>query len=60
MTEDRLTIVDAAAYLMVSRRTLYRLIADRRVSVVKIRSRSFIRRSELDRFLRASEPGRAA
>lgn len=58
--DPRLTIDESAAYLRVSRRTVYRLIADRRLAVIKVRSSSFIRQAELDRFLRASERGRAA
>ncbi len=52
---DRLTIAESCVYLRVSRRTLYRLIADGRVSVVKVRSRSFVRKAELDRYLKAAE-----
>ena len=50
-----LTINEAAERLRVSRRTVYRLIADRRLHMTKIRGSSFVTEAECDRFLRASE-----
>lgn len=51
---DRLTVNEAALYLRCSRRSVYRLIAERRITVTKVRSSTFIRRTELDRYLAAN------
>jgi excisionase family DNA binding protein len=41
----------------VSNQTLYRLVADGQITLIKIRRRSFIRRSELDDLIRRSIRG---
>jgi len=45
----------------VSRRTVYRLIADRKLRVTKVRGSSFVTAAEVDRYVKAAErPGRVA
>ena len=45
----------------ISRRTVYRLIADRKLRVTKVRGSSFVSASEVERFVKTSErPGRVA
>lgn len=62
VSDDRLmSVKEAAAYLVVvSRWTLYREMDRKRLSFVQIRSRRFIWKSELDRYLRDSTKVRAA
>lgn len=56
MGEDRLmSMKEAEAYAPVSRRTLYREMDLKRITYVQIRSRRFIRQSEIDRYLRDHE-----
>ena len=45
----------------ISRRTVYRLIADRKLRVTKVRGSSFVTEAELERYIRTAErPGRVA
>ena len=45
----------------ISRRTVYRLIADRKLRVTKVRGSSFVTEVELERYIRTAErPGRVA
>lgn len=56
-----LTIAEVAERLRVSKRTVYRLIADRRLRITKVRGSSFVADREIDRYLQAVErPGRVA
>jgi excisionase family DNA binding protein len=53
---DLLTIQEAAKLIRVSRATLFKLVKDGRLQVVRITPRKvLVRREELDRFLKASE-----
>lgn len=52
---DLLDVQEAAAYLTVSRSTLYQLVADRKLTKLKVRGSTRFRRSDLDRFLRDAE-----
>lgn len=52
---ELLTIAEAAARLRVSVRTVYRLIADRKLRVVKVRGSSFVRETEIGRYLENAE-----
>lgn len=56
----RLTIDESAAYLRCSRRTVYRLIAEGKIRIIKVRSMTFIAQAELDRYLRSAERTRVA
>lgn len=55
-----LTIAETAERLRVSRRTVYRLIAEKKLRVTKVRGSSFVADAELDRYVRAAERGRVA
>lgn len=45
----------------ISRRTVYRLIADRKLRVTKVRGSSFVTEVELERYIRTAErPSRVA
>ncbi len=57
---DLLTTKEAAEYLTVSRRTVYREMDRNMLKWTMVRGRRRIRRSELDRYLRVNERGRAA
>ncbi len=48
-------IPEAAAHLRVSRATIYKLVNERKLRLVKIGTRSIIRGSELTRFLDAAQ-----
>lgn len=54
------TIGEAAELLRVSRRTVYRLIAERKLRVTKVRGSSFVTDAEIDRYVKAAERGRVA
>jgi excisionase family DNA binding protein len=54
---ELLTVQEAAAQLRVSRRTLYRLIAERRIAVTKVRGSSFVTAVELERYVKAAGRG---
>ena len=54
MTELR-TLDESAKRLRVSRRTVYRLIAERRLKLTKVGGSSFVAEAELERYLRAAE-----
>lgn len=56
MTEDTLTLAEAAQKLRVSVRTLEREIKDGKLAVIKVRSRRRIAASEIERFRRISVP----
>jgi excisionase family DNA binding protein len=46
------SLADARAYLGgVSAQTLYRLVADGQLTIIKVRRRSFLRRSDLERLV---------
>ena len=60
MTTALLTIEEAAKYLRVSRRTVYRLHAERRLAFVKVRGSSLVTEAELERYVRAISRGRVA
>ncbi len=51
---ELLTVQEAASRLRVSRRTLYRLIAERRIVVTKVRGSSFVTELELERYVKAA------
>ena len=51
---ELLTVQEAASRLRVSRRTLYRLIAERRIAVTKVRGSSFVTELELERYVKAA------
>jgi excisionase family DNA binding protein len=56
-----LTVEEVADRLRVSRRTVYRLIKDRRLRVTKVRGSSFVTMVEIERYLLpANRPGRVA
>lgn len=58
---DLLDVQQAADYLGgIHRATVYRLVADKKLRIVKIRGATRFRRTELDRFLRAAERSREA
>lgn len=57
---ELLTILETAERLKVSRRTVYRLIAERRLSIVKVRGSSFITERELERYIASIIRGRVA
>lgn len=57
---ELLDIHEAARYLTVSERTVHRLVADGKLAKQKIRGGTRFRRSELERYLRASERTTAA
>jgi len=44
----------------ISRRTVYRLIADHKLRVTKVRGSSFVSQAEIERYLRAAERNTAA
>lgn len=45
----------------ISRRTVYRLIADRKLRITKVRGSSFVTEAEIERYIKAAErPGRVA
>ena len=46
-----LTVVETAAELRISRNTLYQLIRDRQIVPIKIGSRTFFERAEVERFV---------
>lgn len=48
---DRLTLREAHEWLRVSPVTLYRLMARGEIAVVRIGRRTFVERSELERFI---------
>ena len=50
-----LAVKEAADYLAVSRRTVYRLVKDEKLTILKVRGGSRIKRAELDRYLRDAE-----
>ena len=50
-----LTVGEAAARLRVHRATVYRLIRDRKLRLTKVRGSSFIKATEIERYLRAAE-----
>lgn len=52
---ELLTIAEAASRLRVSSRTVYRLIADRKLRVTKVRGSSFVRETEIARYLETAE-----
>jgi excisionase family DNA binding protein len=54
------TIAEAAELLRVSRRTVYRLISEKKLRVTKVRGSSFISDAELERYMKAAERGRVA
>lgn len=54
-----LTVDEAAAYLRISKWSLYQLIHQRRLKTIKIGNRRLVRRADLDAFLQdAAEPSR--
>jgi len=55
-----LTIAETAERLRVSRRTVYRLVEEKKLRVTKVRGSSFVAELELDRYVRAAERGRVA
>lgn len=59
MTEQY-TVNEAAERLRVSRRTVYRLVAENRLRLTKVRGSSFVTRAEIERYLRLAERGRVA
>jgi excisionase family DNA binding protein len=60
VTDELLGVDEAADYLTVSRRTLYREMDRKVLRWTVVRGRRRIRRSELERYLRVNERGRAA
>ena len=54
------TIAEAAELLRVSRRTVYRLISEKKLRMTKVRGSSFIAEAELERYMKAAERGRVA
>jgi excisionase family DNA binding protein len=54
------TVPETAERLRVSRRTVYRLIADRRLKITKVRGGTFVSEAEILRFLRDAERRRVA
>jgi excisionase family DNA binding protein len=60
VTDELLGVDEAADYLTVSRRTLYREMDRKALRWTVVRGRRRIRRSELERYLRVNERGRAA
>lgn len=57
---ELLGVDEAAEYLTVSRRTVYREMDRAAIKWTMVRGRRRIRRSELDRYLRANERSTAA
>lgn len=56
MTSDELlTVAKAAAYLTCSRRNFYRIHARGGFKLIKIGGSTRVRKSELDRYIRAKE-----
>jgi excisionase family DNA binding protein len=45
------TINEAAARLRVSRATLYRLIAEKKIKLTKVRGSSFVTEAEIERYI---------
>jgi len=61
VTDELVPITEAADVLHVHRATLYREIGARRIRLTKIRGRSFILGSEIERYKQAmTKPGKAA
>ena len=56
--QQRYTILEAAAYLRVSRAYIFRLIADRKIRAIKDGSRTYVPGTEIAR--RSKLPARAA
>lgn len=57
MVSELLTIDETAARLRVSRRTVYRLMAEGRIRATKVRGSTFVSQLALDRYVAASERG---
>lgn len=57
--DDLFDVTEAASYLTVSSRTLYREVARGRLRITKVGGSTRLRRSELDRYLRSQERGRS-
>jgi len=57
MTDDFLTIADAAAVIDVSRSTIYRMIADGSIATQKVRGRRLVERASIGS---AVDPGNEA
>lgn len=56
MTDQLLDVQQAADYLGgISTRTVYRLVQDKKLTILKVRGMTRFRRSELERYLRAAE-----
>ena len=53
--DELLTVTQAAAYLTCSRRNFYRIHARGGFKLVKVGGSTRVRKSELDRYLRAQE-----
>jgi excisionase family DNA binding protein len=51
MNDPLVTISEAHRLLRISRATLYRLLAAKNLTIIKLGRRSLIRRAELDRFI---------
>lgn len=57
---ELLDLQDAADYLSVSRRTVYREVQRGKLRMVKVGGSTRFRKSELDRYIKASERDTAA
>ena len=60
LASDLLTVAEVAALLRVSRSTVYRERQRGRLRFAKVGGSAFVRRTEVDRYLRASERYTAA
>jgi len=52
MPDDVLTVKDVAKYLKVTDRTIYRMVADRRIPAFKVGGSWRFRRTEIDEWIR--------
>lgn len=57
---ELLDLEEAAGYLSVSRRTVYREVRRGKLRMVKVGGSTRFRKSELERYIKASEQGSAA
>ena len=55
VVSELLTVIQGAERLFVSRSTFYRLVAERKIRLTKVRGRSFVTEAELERYLATAQ-----